>query len=422
MSTRSTTIDVTAMTQILNANIRDELDIRKYRRLLGGLQIKRDGPGGMVTWTVSREYHVDDHERARQTLYGEDLYRHFDDPDRMIKNAEKDIRTAFTTMCGGQQLQFVKTPTPSFNSLPDKVRNNICRRFVASQNPIRTNLGTDQRIPLGLLYVNKDTHTKWQKVFVKYSDFHLNMSSTEAVFAFSDSDALARLLQKPFHFLFPLDDEIYDYRIFRYPGEEEAPIEWHSTIIEDNRCLCTQKVHVRLDFDLTRPVAPESFCVSILPLIMATSSTEGMHGAYITVTHPEATTGGLQRAEHRIRLFELRCAVTKALRNFLLSRASDTDILRPEIWINGLGNVVEVKAVQGPQQFEDAIQQLESAEDSGPQTVKDLRFRKLSGEKYHPYAFSSWFPFENSAQAALDYLLWLVECEANGWRPNHMLV
>jgi hypothetical protein len=370
--------DVDTITQILNALIHDDLRIRKYGRLLGGVGIKRDGSGDIVTWDQPHIPNV--YFQNICSIGRESVYPH------------GHVRTEFAATNGGQQLRFLNT-TPSFTTLPDLVRENICRRVIASQSPIHIDLDAEHDIPLGLLHLNKDTCEKWRKTLIMDSDFHLALLTTEPASTFSDFQKLARLLRKPFDLsgrLIGVDSEY---------GFGAPSVDAERTILEDS-LSSNRNVHIRLNFNLDQPIAQEDLRISALPLILETLSTPSSNGAAITITHPTSHGSQIIHTEQHLPLRTLRYNVTVALRDFV---AMQLPCLQPEIWINGCGEVVEVKAVNGPLVFKDS----ERLDRLGKRTVKDLRYR----ESYCSMCtLPAVFPFENSAQAALNYLCWVLRC------------
>lgn len=113
-------------------------------------------------------------------------------------------------------------------------------------------------------------------------------------------------------------------------------------IIEDPRTVSRyQKIHIELSFELAEPVAPWTLRVNILPLVLETSSTEGMFGAYIAITYPEARDGEIIRAEQRINPRKLRHDVIVALKDLLDKNSDGTNLRQPGIWIDGFGEITD---------------------------------------------------------------------------------
>jgi hypothetical protein len=137
---------------------------------------------------------------------------------------------------------------------------------------------------------------------------------------------------------------------------------------------------------------------------MEMSDTPSDDGAYITITHPKAHYGKIIQAEQRISLRELRYDVTKALSDFFWSFPDNVDLRRPEVWVNGLGKVVKVVIVDGP--FA-SLAPVDYSLDNKI-TVKDVRYKKGLCRECHWYSFNSVFPFEDSAEATLNYLRYVV--------------
>jgi hypothetical protein len=96
-----------------------------------------------------------------------------------------------------------------------------------------------------------------------------------------------------------------------------------------------------LDFKLDQVIPLTELHTSCLPFVMETSTTHKVRKVTVRSWGPNRDGGLSIKAECQLCLQDLRCNVAKALLDLVLL---DRDRFEPEIWINGLGQVVEVQA------------------------------------------------------------------------------
>jgi hypothetical protein len=189
-------------------------------------------------------------------------------------------------------------------------------------HPMRINLDTGYRYPYGLMYVNRGLCKEQRKMSYRGNNFHLELTCTESTMTFSNFAPLDKLLRKPI----PIDYSTSHYPRFRMFGGK--------SLLEDSSYISyrTQKLHVRLTFELEEPVAPEDLRISILPLVMETSSTRGSGESHISISHPQSDNQGIvTQRSHRIHLDNLRYSVTQALQDFVATHTKEQELMRPEV-------------------------------------------------------------------------------------------
>jgi hypothetical protein len=296
----------------------------------------------------------------------------------------------FVTLDGGSTIQF-QPSTPTLISLPENIRYSILRHVITPSEPIRIDLDTPKRFPNGLLYVNKDIYTMWRQYYLSCNRFSLKMSSIDPITTFSGFKSLAQILRAPIN-----------------PALSNSPRAIHGgfgdEILEDSM-FQPQKIHIELNFELAEPVAPCTLRIAILPLVLETSSTPGMEGAYIVIKYPESRHGEVVQAKQRIYLKTLRFNVVQALGDFLQWHSNSANLRQPGIWIDGFGNVIDV--VDSGVSNTPKVAITYSSADGTSMTVKDLRYKRNFCEVCYPHIHQAVLPFENSAQATYDYLRWV---------------
>lgn len=370
--------NTSAITRILSTLIRDQLGLRRYGRLLGGIGIKRAGSGGAVNWTkipAHKEDHTQSYPYTRE-------YRYY--------------QSIFVAADGGRRLDFIPATKPSLSILPEDLRARIFRHAITPDRPVIIDVGKQSGFELGLQHVNKEMYMWWRQAYMQKNRFSLSMTTTEPTSTFDGFISLARVLRTP------LQDTC---RLFLSPGYYQP-----SNFLLEDDSHCRQKVFVTLEFDIPLPIAVERLRISILPLIMETSGTLGHDEAHITIKYPKAHYGHIIQAEYRINLGTLRYNVARAVRDFVWNSSESTGLRRPEVWINGLGNVVKVVPVDGPPPSKIPIEY----DNTHRKTVKDMRYKSNVCQGCPPSMFTSVFPFGDLAQATLDYLCYVIRCKDNG--------
>lgn len=212
------------------------------------------------------------------------------------------------------------------------------------------------------------------------------MTPTSVGANFSGLEMLARVLRKP----------IVEHHYYNsFPFAPNARIH-DSRILKDG---FGARALVQLNFALAAPVKPENIQISVLPIVLETSSSQHWNKVCSTITHPSVCDDGTFQAVQSTSFHTLRVNVAEALRDYMAQHPRSTQLIQPEIWVNGLCEVVEVRPVAGQKA---TVQQLGTPEPAI--TVKDRRCKSTFCKKCRPRIFRSFFPFENSATATLHYL------------------
>lgn len=88
----------------------------------------------MVVWAITEEPFREPYTYKRKSPHNDSPK-----PDMKIWRPRRDFKLNFIVTSGGRRLQFLRS-TPTLDTLPETIHNDIYRRFVASQNPLRIDL------------------------------------------------------------------------------------------------------------------------------------------------------------------------------------------------------------------------------------------------------------------------------------------
>jgi hypothetical protein len=231
------------------------------------------------------------------------------------------------------------------------------------------------------------------------------MSSCEPVTAFSRFESLGSLLYKQFPTMYPL-----------LIADLDEPFEDHSFTMLDLENTGQNQVYIKLAFNLQTPNLVEDVRIDIMPFVMETSSMLGERTFCVSVSYPVSEGANKQLVEHHITFQDLRYKVVEALMDFINTTPRGKKLACPKLWVNGLGvvdktmsRVKKPKVVQVPG-LERAALLLDIANLSVPPslTFKDKEYKSAYCQKCDPAVFKSSFPYDDSAQLTLRYLVRLL--------------
>lgn len=361
--------NVAAMTQVLRSILQGQLRENAHGPLLCGVAMKRDGSGGAISW-------------GRVAKGSE---KTFSPCNRWFP--EEHFEVEFSAEEGVQRLEMKKREDRrTLLCLPSEVRGWIFEEVVCPEEAICVDLDAETEFGLGLPHINKHL---WRKFL--FNKFSFKMATSQRVTTFEDFSALQTILR----------------HIFSYPDDRGEPREV---------CLgmLGQDANVVLEFKASEAQYLEEIRINIVPLVMETSSFGGDEIITVRLYSSSRSEATDVIAENNVRLQDLRMAVVQAL---FPCTFQDQHSWMPEIWINGLGVVVETcvpkdtKPGADPEVASDVVYG-----DGGWYKIlklhpKDKYYRGKQGRRGEcEYSDANQiFPFEQSSAEMLRYLLWVLE-------------
>jgi hypothetical protein len=366
----------TTVMAIIQSLMDDQLSLRSYRGLVCAVAVKRNGSGGLISWgSTLRGVHNTIWPRYQPHLVSE-----------------------FLAQDGGRRLHFVRRVLCTLLELPPPIWSKIMRAVVFPEEGLHIDLDVDTGFALGLPHVNKKLLSDLWPAYLVGNRYTLTMSTTQMRSDFEAFEQLRRVLRKVINYVTP-EGMSQDLTLESgYGGIERILLLF------------------RLDFSS----AFEDLRINVLPLIMQTSSTLGYKEVTVRVqcdTDIKETSFSLQT---------LRLHVAKALKDVSLLNDKSAE---PEIWINGLGEVVETlrrtpspassSSTNGPPK---TASLLDPASDGfWKLTYMHPKDREYRGRREHRVCIfrtlEEFFPFHNSATNMLEYLLWVLEkYDTEDWR------
>jgi autonomous glycyl radical cofactor GrcA len=264
------------------------------------------------------------------------------------------------------------------------------KAVVFPQEGIHINVDVNLGFALGLPHVNKKLRADLWPTCLLENRYTLSMTTKQTRSDFGSFDKLRRVLRKVITSM-PPSGVSRDLTLENsYGGIEQ----------------------IVLVFELDSMAPFEDLRINVLPLVMETSSTLGYKEVVVRVEcEPRIEETGFS-------LQTLRINVAKALEDAV---SLDGKTPQPEIWVSGLGDVVEKHsklcarsyACSGSSLgFPTTASSFELVSDGSWSLVcvhpKDAEYR---GSQYHTFCvlhtLERFFPFYNSANDALQYLLWV---------------
>lgn len=260
------------------------------------------------------------------------------------------------------------------------------KHVVFPSEGIHINVDTDTTFSITLPQVNKNLRAELWPTSILGNRFTLTTTTNSQHSDFSHFHNLRRVLRKT----------------FTYVGSDGTARE---LTLEQGQFGVEQIV---LQFDLDTPVKHEDLRISILPLVMETSSTMG----YKRLTVRVCCGTGIR--EVSITLQELRCRVAETL-SAIFGKGSDAEGgWEPEIWIDGLGRLVERYAKRRPVLSRQTASSFVATADGAFTLVrmhpKDKKYRAGEGAIGRRFeTIEDFFPFTFSAVHTLRYMRWVLE-------------
>ncbi|EDU47649.1 conserved hypothetical protein [Pyrenophora tritici-repentis Pt-1C-BFP] len=271
--------------------------LKDYGSLVCGVAVRYDGSGGMISWGSS----------PPPGIYNAAWPRYYPHTTTPFTNT--------ITGTGDTELKLVPRFTPTLLSLPKSIRSYI-RDLVVFPPGESTEINVDimTAFPLGLPHVNKQLYASlWPASLLAHRSYVLRTCTTNTRSDFNGFSNLRRLLNKAITYTPPHGTPVVVTLKHGYPGIEK----------------------IILEFNLKIGVEFNDLRISILPLVR---ETRGIFSRYKEVI--VRICYGNDVRERRVSLEKLRGEVLGALESVSVSEG-DTE---QHVWINGLGELIEVVA------------------------------------------------------------------------------
>ncbi|KAH6220193.1 hypothetical protein HBI43_106120 [Parastagonospora nodorum] len=361
-----------AMTRVVRSILSGQLGLRQYGPQMTAVAVRYDGSGGAVNWASSEAY--------------------IRDPKLQLRPGPDSVD--FTAANDGQQLCLEKPSRPrTLLSLPEEVFNTIAELVMRNDDMI-LDLNKDTSLTQGFAHVNKKLYRNWRYMFFCEQKHILLISTSNSRSTFSNFDKLRPVLRKVFQLDCCPSGEVSDC----YLGYDNELVE------------------IVIEFRLDHSISLAELQFSCLPLVMETA---GFNDQDSLVVRSRALGSDKVVEEIRIQFQDLRLKVVKALMDVIFLAQNRCE---PEIWINGLGEVVEVTSK--PYQ--------EYPQDDIPDTATELTLVEGTEKSSNYYTFpklhrrdsvyrlcadhsqckitdlDQFFPFSRSPSEALHYLTWIL--------------
>ncbi|KAF2820342.1 hypothetical protein CC86DRAFT_471438 [Ophiobolus disseminans] len=294
---------LTGLNDILKTLLRDKPDIAKYRRTIGSIGIKRDGSGGVVVfWTTNSDGKWDFTRRA-PTCHRESK-SFYTDYVRLFESNDDE------------PFQWLGREAPNLASLKRSLQFKILRYALTAKSyyTINVDTGKDYRTLTALLEVCKE----WRYVYDTYSYYNshnLEIVHTASRGGLRDFSMLARLLQTTFRRYPPSSDVDSDFRAWPFDSYTSFRL---SIVFAVAASSSLREVR----FNATNLIKAICMVTEHLDITVILQSASG-ETAWASKT------------------FTLRRMRQDALQAWSISR-TDAEEQCPDIWMDGMGDVVEV--------------------------------------------------------------------------------
>ncbi|KAF2107600.1 hypothetical protein BDV96DRAFT_297480 [Lophiotrema nucula] len=279
-----TGLAVSPPSAVLLGLYRDDLGLKKYKRLVASIDIDRGGSGGSVTYK------------------GSDGGSH------------SDSRRRFSALEGGKRLEFQRK-VPELLNLDKQIVSRILKNAVCPPEGVVVDLDMQNNFgpAIALLVTNKWMRGLTENSFWNKNVFNLKLSSSEPRTSFSSFGAFKKWFCHGSPSSLP------------YAGTKlKKPIE---------------QIMLKLDFSSSRVSRLENLRIGITDFILATShahaKSEGRDYVCMCVT--------LAGLEHTISLDQLRIDLLVFLAKLIDVYPNIKAAKCPEIWINGFGEVADFR-------------------------------------------------------------------------------
>lgn len=356
--------DLPTLTRTFGMIQKGQLNLLRYGKLLARIGVECGGSGGKLMWHPARR--------------GNPVHL-----------------TSFTARDASNRLQIVRPKRLAFLDLPLDVQDRVLKFVVCTDQGLSIDLDIDTTLPYENLTITRRIYARLWSTFINCNPVTLQMTTTQLRDDFRSFDKLQRLLRKTFAASFQWD--------------------WPSHSVW---CMLRPDVgfKITIDFKLVAVTKLEELRISILPLLLETSEALGKHAVELRIWQP-GQDGEMRVVDGRIiELQHLRRSAAKALMDVHLFGNGKA---APEIWVNGLGTVVEVHEKVAPSPTELPKQMPDMASTvicNGHQAyritemhAKDARARYSSRKSDREWCVfhncDQFFPFQYSVFETLQYFL-----------------
>ncbi|KNG48791.1 hypothetical protein TW65_04394 [Stemphylium lycopersici] len=353
----------TAVMVVIQSLLNDQLNLRRYRSLICAVAVQGDGSGGIICWgSTPRGIHNKTWPR---------YYPH--------------TFTKFFASDAGGQLQHTPPSPPHLLSLPAPIWSTIMKRVVFPNEGLPINVDTGITFPLSLPQVNKKLRADLWPTSILGNRYTLTTTTKSQRSDFGAFRNLRRLLRKPIAYV-------------RSDGSaRELTLEQGQFGVDA----------IVLQFELDTTVKHEDLRINILPLVVETSSTMGCKRLTVRVCCRTVA------EEVSLTLQELRCQVVEALGAMVGEGGGSERGWEPEIWMNGLGEVVERYAKRRPVPSPQTASTFAATPDGASTLLrihpKDAEYRRGQGAIGSRFETTDdFFPFTCSAVHTLGYMRWVL--------------
>jgi hypothetical protein len=296
------------LTRTVQALCKDDLGLKRYRRVIGNIGVCRDGSAGVVAlWTPKWK------PREVQNWQGDSQ-----EPNAFFEHAH------YFNVDKEGVLQFQQKNPPHLFNLPDQIQSQIITHIINDSKERELDLDTCTNLQdlFGILYTNSSLHSMYMHPFLKATTFSLSMMTTSTRATFDNFDKLNRLLRTEFH--------------------DSNPSPWRD--MAQPTFGTDAHFNIALRFQVGTPTPLDDIRISVLPLILATSAVLGEQTITIKLQAPNHSRCADTIIQHSFTIRHLRRIVIDALEQFVRIDCTDWRARCPQIWINGCGEVADVVA------------------------------------------------------------------------------
>jgi hypothetical protein len=329
-----------ALTVTIRCLQRDDLNLKKYHRTLGEIHLKRDGSGGWITFLSTAN-----HSRKQLAIYVDDSLR-------------------FTTQ-EGKNLRVSKREPPTFLGLPLRLRSRILKCSLTYPKVQMINLDNERviRDAIRPLYINRFIFMHSFSHYVTNNHFIIELTP-RCIGTSSDLLRITKLLWTAQN----VDTRRTDLRGSLWPNLAHWP-----------------SVQIYLNFDLAKTSTVShigDLLFDAIPLIQVTLG--------VSIDKDIPIKLHASNKSKTITLYQLRSNVSKAWEK-LRPDPKDPTIDRPKIWVNGVGDVVDVVSAN---RMPGTIENIVRRGRNGMQNP--LESPSIHSSRYDPWFVSPTIPQESA--------------------------
>jgi hypothetical protein len=307
------TCRIPELCNVLRALSRDDLDIKKYWQTLQHVKIKRDGSGGdIMFWTTSKI--------GRWFVDAED------DSGFDWRKSKRTDNVRFFEADQGMNLRMLDREVPTLSSLAMGLVDRIVEYTMMKEPEIRISLDTakDLRILTAPCFVSPVWRTRYE---------HL-LSNTDYIFEVSggaDHTYLTALRRLNSFFRSKFYISAWEREEYNATEPTARPF---GEVADFRICICFETGPTSTLHDVR---------FNVTPLLEATSWFDEEREIHISVRGRSDSNTALEVTSNTLNINYIRADAIRAWPSFHLR---DINTESPEIWMDGLGNVVDVKEKQ----------------------------------------------------------------------------